>query len=329
MERWCMGSINPAGYSPSSGAAVTSLPAGVSPPPPSPDQSILPPALFQAPLGEWSSFVPTVRIGVRPFSGIDYMTCVATGDWNSVKTVQSAPASWNPEYASRLAFANFANLQIDFQSAGPLALDVLAIGVKHGSVTTGGGDDHVAWDAHSETGGTSANTMAIATGAGDDTILVISVGHSSFDAGLGGGELWEGLYDGHFSFATITAGAGNDTITAQGLVSMHANAGAGADIIHGAGGQDALIGSRGDDLLSGGGEADSFVFRRGDGHDAITDFESGVDRLAFRGVSVAEVSTQTVVIDGNPGLLVTYGATGDTIFLAGISHLTASDLVFS
>jgi hypothetical protein len=323
-----MGSINPTGYSVSGGAAAAPLPSGTSPPPPNSDPGILPPALFQAPFGEWSSFEPTVRIGPRTFEGIDYATYAATGGWNSVKAVQSAPASWDPEYAPKLAFSNFRDLELDLHSAGPVALDVLAIGAKHGSVTTGGGDDHVVWDALSDMGGTSANTMEIATGGGDDTILVTSVGHSSLDAGLDAGNLWDGLYDGHFSFAAVTAGGGNDTITAQGLTSLRANGGAGTDLIHGAGGQDTILGSRGDDLLSGGGEVDSFVFRRGDGHDTIADFLPGVDRLAFRGISAAEVSTQAVAIDDNTGLLVTYGTAGDTIFLAGVLHLSASDLVF-
>ncbi|MBV1795887.1 calcium-binding protein [Siccirubricoccus sp. G192] len=289
---------------------------------------MLPPALFQAPLGAWSSFEPMVRIGPRLIEGIDYAAFAATGGWNSVTAVQSAPASWDPEYAPKLAFTNFKDLELDFHTAGPVALDVLAIGAKHGSVTTGGGDDHVVWDAHSDMGGTSANTMVIATGAGDDTILVTSMGHSSFDAGLDAGDLRDGPYDGRFSFAAVTAGGGNDTITAQGLTSLRANGGAGTDLIHGAGGQDTIIGSRGDDLLSGGGEADSFVFRPGDGHDTIADFMPGVDRLAFHGISAAEVSTQAVVIDGNTGLLVTYGTAGDTVFLAGVLHLLASDLVF-
>jgi hypothetical protein len=52
-----------------------------------------------------------------------------------------------------------------------------------------------------------------------------------------------------------------------------------------------------------------------------------MDRLIFRGVSATEVTTEAAVADGNTGLLVTYGAAGDTIFLAGVSQLSTSDLV--
>lgn len=59
----------------------------------------------------------------------------------------------------------------------------------------------------------------------------------------------------------------------------------GNDTLNGGGGNDTLQGDQGADLLTGGGGADTFVFTRREGYDPwgdrITDFQSGVDSLAF------------------------------------------------
>ena len=48
--------------------------------------------------------------------------------------------------------------------------------------------------------------------------------------------------------------------------------GAGNDTIYGEGGDDTLTGGTGNDTLTGGDGVDTFVFHKGDGQDAITDF---------------------------------------------------------
>jgi len=53
--------------------------------------------------------------------------------------------------------------------------------------------------------------------------------------------------------------------------------------LSGAGGDDTLIGAAGSDTLSGGDGADRFVFDTLSGVDRISDFQSGVDQLAFDG----------------------------------------------
>lgn len=62
--------------------------------------------------------------------------------------------------------------------------------------------------------------------------------------------------------------------------------GRGNDTLFGGNGRDRLIGQQGDDTLTGGSEADRFVFSRGAGHDTVTDFEVGRDRIEIgRGAS--------------------------------------------
>ena len=55
----------------------------------------------------------------------------------------------------------------------------------------------------------------------------------------------------------------------------------GANRITSGDGTQALAGHGGDDTLTGGGGADSFTVFAGDGHDVITDFEPGLDRLVL------------------------------------------------
>ncbi|MEO0363544.1 MAG: calcium-binding protein, partial [Pseudomonadota bacterium] len=83
---------------------------------------------------------------------------------------------------------------------------------------------------------------------------------------------------------------------------------------------DRLEGGAGDDILRGGGGADVFVFRPGDGADAIADFDAAEDRLDF--TAFAEAPAISV---GNAGLTV---AAGDaTAALLGVS-LGLEDILF-
>jgi len=69
----------------------------------------------------------------------------------------------------------------------------------------------------------------------------------------------------------LSGGKGNDFLSGGGAI----------DRLRGDGGRDFLDGGRGRDVLTGGGGADSFLFRRGDADDRITDFEVGEDALFF------------------------------------------------
>jgi Ca2+-binding RTX toxin-like protein len=70
----------------------------------------------------------------------------------------------------------------------------------------------------------------------------------------------------------IDGGNGNDEIWG----------GAGIDVINGGAGDDWIMGRRSIDILTGGGGSDTFIFNLNDGPDLITDFQSGVDKIALR-----------------------------------------------
>ena len=53
----------------------------------------------------------------------------------------------------------------------------------------------------------------------------------------------------------------------------------GNDFIKGSRSDDVIIGGAGNDQIAGGTGSDTFVFRAGDGHDTIEDFEIGIDRI--------------------------------------------------
>ena len=88
--------------------------------------------------------------GHATFGGADYHTFGATGAWNDTPAVQMAPASWKANFATKLAFDNFVQTNIDLHAAGTTALDVMLVSAKGGAVTLGDGNDHVTWVAHSD-----------------------------------------------------------------------------------------------------------------------------------------------------------------------------------
>ncbi len=91
-------------------------------------------------------------------------------------------------------------------------------------------------------------------------------------------------------------GSGDDVITGNAEANvLTGNAGddrllgvAGADTLIGGAGDDTLEGGEGDDRLTGGAGKDRFVYASADtGHDRITDFTGGEDRIDFTGLGIA------------------------------------------
>ena len=69
-------------------------------------------------------------------------------------------------------------------------------------------------------------------------------------------------------------------------------------MLNGGGGDDVLIGGKGDDTLTGGPGADTFLWQLGDaGHDVVTDFTPGTDRLDLSQLLQGENATTASLDD--------------------------------
>lgn len=104
----------------------------------------------------------------------------------------------------------------------------------------------------------------------------------------------------------LSGGSGRDWI----------DGGAGADVMSGGDGADTLIGSGGD-AMTGGDGGDLFVIASGPGKILVSDFELGVDKIAFANTTgVTGLSDLTMMQDG-ADVLITFAST--TIRVAGVS----------
>ena len=142
----------------------------------------------------------------------------------------------------------------------------------------------------------------IAGAAGNDTLI----GHWGDDSlsGDAGADLLQGnlgadwlsggegndILDGGAGADDLDGGTGNDVLLG----------GTGNDSLAGGDGLDTLTGGAGDDNLAGGAGADRFVLNSLTGTDTITDFESGIDKIAvnksvFTGITTAASSTSRTV----------------------------------
>ncbi|VVQ21557.1 hypothetical protein PS914_06646 [Pseudomonas fluorescens] len=140
----------------------------------------------------------------------------------------------------------------------------------------------------------------------------------------------------------INAGDGNDVLTVRsGNNTLHGEAGndrlfggSGNDILNGGDGDDFLVGGLGNNTLTGGAGADTFQWLKGNsGHDVVTDFTPGTDKLDLSQLLQGENGTAASLddylhfkISGSGDSLVTRidvsamaGATpNQTIDLAGV-----------
>ncbi|WP_208352882.1 calcium-binding protein [Pseudaestuariivita rosea] len=113
----------------------------------------------------------------------------------------------------------------------------------------------------------------------------------------------------------IEGGAGNDTIRGGGWHDT-LKGGDGDDVIYGESGGDEIWSGAGNDTISGGihDDPDHFIFAADDGHDAITDFQIGIDLVVLHNVTDHTKSwSQTT-----DGAMLTYDG-GDTITFQGLT----------
>jgi peroxidase len=102
----------------------------------------------------------------------------------------------------------------------------------------------------------------------------------------------------------------------------------GDDDLQGGNGKDKLIGGAGSDVLSGGNGRDTFVFHaRDSGHDTITDFDLGLDKLVIRAanwrkIDVSEVGADVVLALGAESSIKLVGLADDVD-----AHLSWHDIL--
>ena len=133
------------------------------------------------------------------------------------------------------------------------------------------------------------------------------------------------------SLADIEAATGTDlTDRLAGKGGKNALSGrAGDDWINGRDGDDSLSGDGGDDTLVGGQGADIFLFNIADGHDLVSDFSVGEDRLVILGygfANAAEVLSHAVQDGRNTVFSL---ADGSELILRQVQLSTLSELRFS
>jgi serralysin len=191
--------------------------------------------------------------------------------------------------------------------------DIAALQQIYGAdYTTNAGDTVYKWSPNSgdtringEVGIDAGGSIIFATiwdGGGNDvydlsayaTNLKINLGAggaSSFGsaqlASLGNGHKASGsiynamLYDNdeRSLIEDAIGGSGSDRITGNQA----------ANHLVGGQGNDKLVGGQGDDILEGGGGNDVFRFAFGDGHDVITDFTLGGDKLVIKGFDLHDL----------------------------------------
>ncbi|MVV49400.1 type I secretion C-terminal target domain-containing protein, partial [Pseudomonas sp. PB120] len=186
--------------------------------------------------------------------------------------------------------------------------DVLVAGSGNNVINAGDGNDVL-------TAGAGNNELH--GGAGND-LLFSGPGNDLLDGGTGNdtasyAHATAGVtVDLSLLTAQNTLGAGTDTLTGiENLTGSNfndtligdnnnnvINGGLGDDILKGGGGDDLLIGGLGNNTLTGGAGADTFQWLKGNsGHDVVTDFTPGTDKLDLSQLLQGENNTAASLDD--------------------------------
>ena len=143
--------------------------------------------------------------------------------------------------------------------------DVLAGNAGNDAVTGGDGADVASGDAGNDSVSGGGGDDIVSGDEGDDT-----VSGDEGDDTVSGGEGDDSVSGGEGD-DTVSGGEGDDAVSG----------GEGDDTVSGGEGDDTVSGGTGNDTLYGGRGHDVFVYRYGDGNDAIMDFEDDDDELIF------------------------------------------------
>lgn len=197
-------------------------------------------------------------------------------------------------------------------------VEVTVTGASDAGVTLNGGNGN---DALNGTSGadylSGGNGKDVLYGFGDADIILGGNGADILDGGRGDDRLIGGNDD-----DILRGGLGNDFLDG-GNGDDRLFGDAGNDILTGGNGDDLIDGGAGDDVLTGGNGRDIFRFGEIGGHDVITDFRRGQDKIDVSGIDAVAGGGHdgfawigANAFSGTAGELRTFG-TGSNVYLAG------------
>lgn len=233
----------------------------------------------------------------------------------------------NADASSPISFADFINGTSDQIFNGTEANDTGSTGSGDDLLSGFGGDDVLSGGAGEDQlfGGDGADTL----NGDDDNDRIL--GENGNDIGNGGAG--DDYLFGDFGNDTLSGGAGNDEVRG-GFNNDSLFGDEDDDFLHGFSGNDLLDGGTGTDRLEGGTGRDTFIMRRGYGHDTIADYSiasAGVffaDKIDLSDFGLASFS-DLVLSDNNGDAYIDLGG-GDAITLEGVNsgNLSADDFSF-
>jgi Ca2+-binding RTX toxin-like protein len=193
--------------------------------------------------------------------------------------------------------------------------DIVHAGTGDDTAELGIGNDSFVGEAGNDTAYGGAGNDTLNAGAGNDFLY----GESGNDRleGWGGDDTLLGGKGADI----VYGGAGNDVLSTDGMYQVR-TADRGGDQLFGGDGDDILFGRSYNQTLEGGAGMDVFYIANRATTTVITDFELGIDNIAFESIG-GEISRPIVanftISDRDGSAVVTFGDVGGEIILAGLS----------